>query len=234
MFSKEEAALENLFLTRILDKYSQRITICILILSMDCIIRELLVLFDVQLGSKLYAARITGLLLGILSILSTAVSIFQKNPIFFKYFIFGIVAGRFILRLSEIFYFVIIAKDTFRVVQVVSEMANLYQVESIFLNAVGLFYFRDIIVHSIIYLVFCIPLTHIYLVDTRWFIHTEILIAFVYTLVDGYLHFSREIESFKNLIYIERKSLRLSQFVNRLLPKHVKIEQLILDPRPDY
>ena len=195
---------------------------------MDGIIREMLVLFDTNLGSKLYACRITGVLLGLASMLSTVISAFQKNPIFFKYFLFSIVAGRFILRLSEIFYFMAISKDTFRVIQVVQETVNLYQVESIFLNAVGLFYFRDIIVHSIVYLVVCLPLAHFYLVDHRWFIHTELIIAFVYTLVDGYFHFSREIESFKNLIYIERKSLRLSQFVNRLLPKHVKILGFIL------
>ena len=46
-------------------------------------------------------------------------------------------------------------------------------------------------------------------------------VTMVFNLIDAKLHASREIDSFNNIMQVDDKCNRISEFVDRLLPKHV-------------
>lgn len=49
----------------------------------------------------------------------------------------------------------------------------------------------------------------------------NVAVVVLFNLVDSKLHCSKEIDSFNNIMQVDEKCNRISQFVDRLLPKHV-------------
>lgn len=222
VFSTNEYHLEKMYIQRAIRKYGDsRIKFCLILLGVDSLTRELLVVFDEYVIDKVYSFRILGWFLGILILLIGLTKMFRSRERLFKYAIAAVLGVRFIQRGFELLYFSFYSPNPFRRLQIVKEMLLLYQVDSFFMNTVGLFYFRDCLLYAVLNVFLLVPLV-IYMgyTNTPILIH-HLFIAIVYNLIDAYFHFTHELQSFTNLIQIERKSLRLGQFVNRLLPKHV-------------
>ena len=56
-------------------------------------------------------------------------------------------------------------------------------------------------------------------------------VIIMFNLVDSKRHGTKEIDSFNNIMHVDDKCNRISEFVDRLLPKHV--ETCNQDPRSD-
>jgi hypothetical protein len=90
------------------------------------------------------------------------------------------------------------------------------------MNLVGVYYLRDQILFNVI--TFVASTLGILIFSYQENIYNIVLgfLTLIFNLIDGYFHCKQELDSFNDRIKIERKSLYLSQFVERLLPKHVR------------
>lgn len=90
-----------------------------------------------------------------------------------------------------------------------------------FLNVIGIFYFKEHLCFNIInFTIVSVQLLFFSYQSNLHLIHITAVTA-IFNLCDARSHGKHELEAFNNLIKIEKKSLYLSQFVERLLPKHV-------------
>jgi hypothetical protein len=104
------------------------------------------------------------------------------------------------------------------------QMNNQYNLclETIIINISGLFYFKEVLIFNVVASLTTLISLILFRVEA-WFYKIVMLISMsLFNLLDIYMSFSREVNNINNLIVIEKKSLQLSQFVDRLLPKHVK------------
>ena len=95
--------------------------------------------------------------------------------------------------------------------------------EGILLIISGLYYFKESLIFGCVNLIFTIPMVLMVLNSEATHCILQVLFCTVYNLIDQKNHSVCELENFRNLTKIERRSLHLTQFVNRLLPKHVKL-----------
>lgn len=93
--------------------------------------------------------------------------------------------------------------------------------EGLVLIMSGLFYFKESLIFGVINLLVTVPIVLIELGNEAAHCILLVLFSTVYNLIDQKNHSVCELENFRNLTKIERRSLHLTQFVNRLLPKHV-------------
>jgi hypothetical protein len=98
---------------------------------------------------------------------------------------------------------------------------HLFLLESLIINISGLFYFKEVLLVNIFVGISSTALMLISKTDALFYKMITLLQIIVLNLFDIHSSFSRELNGLKNLRIIEKKSLQLSQFVNRLLPKHV-------------
>jgi hypothetical protein len=49
----------------------------------------------------------------------------------------------------------------------------------------------------------------------------NLVVIILFNLIDSKLHGSKEIDSFNNIMMVDQKFNQISEFVDRLLPKHV-------------
>jgi hypothetical protein len=190
-------------------------------MSIDFFFREIMVIGDQTVTQKMYSIRIIGFSCFSLLILLRMSSGLKSNPFMFKKILIGLMILRVVSNLLECFLY-FREKDIYRMKQIGFEMAHRVSFDSFFLNCCGIFYFKDLFFHNILSIVATLPVLTIYLEGYRAYLVYLMAMTMANNLIDVYFHSKREIDSFNNLIKIERKSLHLSQFVNRLLPKHVK------------
>lgn len=103
----------------------------------------------------------------------------------------------------------------------------MFILESILVNISGLFYFKDVFLYNIVFGVISIAILFYFNTPTTPHRVFKILETIVFNLTDAHFSFTRELNGINNLVIVEKKGLQLSQFVNRLLPKHVKKFHLI-------
>jgi len=204
-----------------LDKYQLKTIICLVLMSLDSLIRELCYVFDDYAIDKAFMSRLFGLVTGVVCLSLTVTHSIHRNPFAQKYLIITVTIIRILHRFSEAIYFLIINSDRFRLEQLSQEMFITYELEAFFLNICGIFYSRDLVVFNGISFLLSISIIIPALGVESMYLVVILMNAFIFNLIDAHFHFKTEFESFTNLITIERKSLRLSQFVDRLLPKHV-------------
>jgi hypothetical protein len=93
--------------------------------------------------------------------------------------------------------------------------------ELMVLNLTGLFFFKEILIYNLVAGFMSIFPLLIFKVDI-WLYKVLVIIETVcFNLIDIHFSFSKEVNNTLNMVAIEKKSLALSQFVNRLLPKHI-------------
>lgn len=96
-----------------------------------------------------------------------------------------------------------------------------FTIDSGSVNITGIYYFSEALLYNCVMIATSI-ITIAFNSTDNWVYHTFSLLAIgCFNLGDSYVSFIRDLSSIKNLILIEKKSLLLSQFVDRLLPKHV-------------
>ena len=93
--------------------------------------------------------------------------------------------------------------------------------ELMVVNLTGLFFFKEILLLNVVSGSMSITPFIIFQVDTYLYKCVIILQTILFNIVDVYFSFSKEVNNTMNMVLIEKKSLALSQFVNRLLPKHI-------------
>jgi hypothetical protein len=101
--------------------------------------------------------------------------------------------------------------------------------EGIILIISGLYYFKENMIFGIMNLLLTVPVVIIELGDEAAHMILLLIFTTIYNQIDQKNHSVCELENFRNLTKIERRSLHLTQFVNRLLPKHVRNLILILN-----
>lgn len=94
--------------------------------------------------------------------------------------------------------------------------------ELLILNITGLFFYKEILFFNFgSALASVLPLL-IFKVDGWSYKSILILETIAFNISDAHFSFSKEVNNTINMVAIEKKSLALSQFVNRLLPKHIQ------------
>lgn len=90
------------------------------------------------------------------------------------------------------------------------------------LNITGLFFYKEILVFNVTFALATILPMMIFKVDA-WSVKSLLILqTTAFNISDAYFSFSKEVNNTINMVAIEKKSLALSQFVNRLLPKHIQ------------
>jgi len=95
--------------------------------------------------------------------------------------------------------------------------------ETVMINIIGAFYFMEIVCYNFIVVLMSVILTIGVSFQITSLLHYVILFIElgIFNIGDNYISSTRELGGFINIMKIENKSLQLSQYVNRLLPKHV-------------
>lgn len=97
----------------------------------------------------------------------------------------------------------------------------MFMLETTLVNISGLFYFKDVLVYNAVSGLLTIALLISFSTVTTPHRVFTIIEVIAFNLTDAYFSFTTELNGINNLVYLEKKGLQLSQFVNRLLPKHV-------------
>lgn len=97
----------------------------------------------------------------------------------------------------------------------------MFMLETTLVNISGLFYFKDVLVYNTVYGLLSMVLLVYFNTGTTPHRVFSIIEVIIFNLTDAYFSFTTELNSINNLVSLEKKGLQLSQFVNRLLPKHV-------------
>lgn len=231
-FEKNE--LERYFLRKTLIKHEFKINAALILICIDIITRELCLFGDTQIEKKFYIIRILNFLLTIFLIFLASIYYLKTKPRMYKKHLIGFLVTRVSSRIIEIGYYIAL-KDNIRTQQLVFEMVKTLQIEVVFMIISGIFYIKEILLFQGLITLIAIPLVIGYLGKYAGYQIFILITTFIFNGIDSYFHSSYEIYNFNNFIKIERKSLHLSQFVNRLLPKHVKyFLNFFLDSRQNH
>lgn len=212
--------LERYFLRKTLTKHEFKINAALIIISFDSFTRDLCLYGDSSVVQKFFIIRIFNFFILIVQIFLASIYSIKTRPQIYKKIMFGVISARACSRLVETAFYIAI-KDTNRVEQLVFEMVKLLQVECILMITSGIFYIKEILVFQVSSSMIAFPLIIAYLNEYSGYQIFTLVAAMIFNFIDSYYHSLYEIFNFNNFIKIERKSLHLSQFVNRLLPKHV-------------
>ena len=199
-----------------------RIKIMSAVLIVEMLTREFMVLGDKSVTDKFYLSRI---LIGLSTLAFSYVSFvfdLSNHPIFYKRIFIGMLLGRLGVRFLEFFYYHFGRNNYLRSYQIAYESVESSLLEGLMLIISGLYYLRESMIFGAINLFFCAIMVFLTLGSEIPISLMRIVFATLYNLIDQTFHNMCEFEHFTNVSKVERKSLHLNQFVNRLLPKHVR------------
>ena len=94
-------------------------------------------------------------------------------------------------------------------------------VNTSFLCATGLFNILECFIMNLILSIGTFAVLIAHLSDSKVSICYFLFVIIVFNLIDIKQHSTKEIDNFNNLMRIDDKCNRISEFVDRLLPRHV-------------
>lgn len=186
----------------------------------DTFIRELLIIGSENFENVFIFGRAVGFFLFFAMIFVTVIFDLKPYPIVYKHIFMGFMIIRIFNSLIEFVYFKWM-KNELRTQQLAYEMVENTQSDGLALIISGLFYFKESLWFGILNMLVTIPIVITELGDEASHCILLVIFATFYHLIDQRHHSVCELDNFRNLTKIERRSLHLTQFVNRLLPKHV-------------
>ena len=96
-----------------------------------------------------------------------------------------------------------------------------FLLESSIANICGLFYLREIFWYNVLNGLVSILCFFVFMTESYAYKVVIVINIAIYNVIDSYSSFATELSSVVNLVAIEKKGLQMTQFVDRLLPRHV-------------
>ena len=202
--------------------HGERINLAISLYCAESIIREFLFYEDPEFTDKLNYLRLFSFMVASLNFFLIFMMGLKSNAIGFKACLAISIAAKQILRFFEFFYYFGQGVEL-RLKQMSVEFVHEVTFGGLFINICGIFNWNELMIYLVVSLVPGCLAAVVYLEDSGYQIFLMLASA-GFSLIDMYYHSNTAIDSFLTLIKIERKSLHLTQFVNRLLPKHVSFK----------
>ena len=118
-----------------------------------------------------------------------------------------------------------ILEGTFELLSITIKIQEMFYgstIMTIYFCLSGLYFLAEAIVLNLIYFIVLATTCYLYGDQSKYYIIYGFLVVVVFNIIDSQQHSDKEYTSFQDLIVIDRKGTHLAEFVDRLLPKHVK------------
>lgn len=101
------------------------------------------------------------------------------------------------------------------------DLVHMAIVDSTLLSMFGIFFLVECIIMNIFLMIGMTVSILLYTLEFKLTNLYHIVVIITFNLIDAHKHSDKEYSNFKDLIRVSRQKTLLSEFVDRLLPKHV-------------
>lgn len=218
--------MKDYFEEKMFIEYARTLDICLVILLFDTFMGEFIIWVDVLVKEKFHSMRFINFAYALLIVVLFSVKQLRNNRGWFKIVLVVTLITRHLIFVIELFITIYTSlltpiEMTVRTSQVAYSITFIAMINSTIVVSNGILRFKE----AAGVIIFCcmIPIvTLLYFKPSNFFsLGFTSLTIIVYSLIDSWRINDTEQRSFFRIVNTKKKTVYLSRFVDRLLPKHV-------------